>query len=720
MSTPFLKLLSAFVATLSLALPVVAVPIPISSPTAIAFITSLTVVPSSLILLLAAKYFYVKNRKADASGGHTHSSSSSSQLRTLHHLGQCFLTPDWTRHKQHSWLVCSVPQIGRLRGKNQNTVLLKKQTHVFRTLPFLTRAGSVESHPSSFLSVGRRTTPYFTCQEEKPSMFERLGRASRVPGLRIPPVAHSASPPDQSFFYALDTPASSTQSSLGNLLPESALVRLVSQNQLAELPNCPSKSPIETPTPAQDFSTSPSSFTQATPEVKSPPKAKRCTLLRRAPPIPPFLPIQTPPESPILIEPRESSPNENFVFHLHTQKPPIVHRRISHPYAQSPVDPPASAASEFPRPPSQEFHSCNEQSPGTDPGHYSSASSSMSPAHHICCKGTPNGKSPSPSLLVNPGGGSPFFASTSGNQGLTIPRPASTSHTEDSLSVQSPNPFVSRSTSAISGAKLVPFSASARASVISESPSYTSEHAYQGGTSPTVPYELEEYYDYVGPEGVFPVSGGTESPPYRDGSGQATSPSNLASCTGGSTPEPCISGIERKSSFCVPGALFSIPEEDAQAESSGYTSRSNPSSSSNGSVGATAAGSPLFTSASGYREFAASFVSMPGSFRLVNHSTPGASGAGTRPAHRGTGSPLFTSTPAQATLRGTGFSATPSPNVGTLRVGARESYPGSGDLNDRTEMSGACMNGLYEELEEWGCEWVFQNQQRTSPLTGRT
>jgi hypothetical protein len=544
-------------------------------------------------------------------------------------------------------------------------------------------------------------------------VFQRLGRSSRIPGLRIPPVAHPASSPDQSFFYALDTPASSTQSSLGNLLPESALVRLVSQNQITDLSECLSKNTTEIPTPDQHFSISPTSFTQATPEIKSPPMVKRYTFLRRAP-IPPFLPIQTPPESPILVDPKQSSPHRNFVFHLHTQGPSMAHRRISHPYAQSPVDPSPSAASTFPQHASQEFHSCDERSPGTSDGHSSPASPSMSPTYHLLGKVTSNGKSPSSSLLVNPGGGSPFFASTAGNQGLTIPRPVSTSYVEDTLGGQSPKFFAPRSTGAITGAKLVPFSASARASVISESPSYNSEHACQGGTSPTVPYELDEYYDYVGPEGVFPTSSGTGSSLHRDGSGQAGSPSHITPSAGGNSLEPSVSGV-----YGVPGALFSIPEEDTQAESSSYTSRSNPSSGSNGSAGATATGSLLLTSTSGYRDFAASFVSIPGAFRVVNISTPGASGAGIRSTHTGSGSPPFTSTPAQATLRGTGYSGNSPPNVDMGRVGARESYPGSGDLNDGTEISGACMNGLYEELEEWGCEWILQNQQQPSPRTGR-
>ena len=36
-------------------------------------------------------------------------------------------------------------------------------------------------------------------------------------------------------------------------------------------------------------------------------------------------------------------------------------------------------------------------------------------------------------------------------------------------------------------------------------------------------------------------------------------------------------------------------------------------------------------------------------------------------------------------------------------------------------MSGACMNGLYEELEEWGCEWIRQGEiLQPSPSTGGT
>ena len=105
----------------------------------------------------------------------------------------------------------------------------------------------------------------------------------------------------------------------------------------------------------------------------------------------------------------------------------------------------------------------------------------------------------------------------------------------------------------------------------------------------------------------------------------------------------------------------------------------------------------------------------------MNHSTPGASGKG-RPTYTATGSLLITGNTTQTTPRRTGISGTSPPNVGVLRrVGARESYPGSGDLNDGAEMSGACMNGLYEELEEWGCEWIRQDQIRQSgPSAGRT
>ena len=83
MSARFLKPLYVFVATLSLVPTVAALPIPISSPTAIALIVYLSVVPVSFILLFIVKYFYVKNRKAD---GHALSSSTSPQLRTRHHL----------------------------------------------------------------------------------------------------------------------------------------------------------------------------------------------------------------------------------------------------------------------------------------------------------------------------------------------------------------------------------------------------------------------------------------------------------------------------------------------------------------------------------------------------------------------------------------------------------------------------------------------------------
>ena len=551
----------------------------------------------------------------------------------------------------------------------------------------------------------------FTGQDRKYSVFQRLGRTTRLPGLRIPPVAHSTSHPDQSFFYALDTPASSTQSSLGNLLSDSALVKLVSrtgQDQVVGLPDHLAKSPTDIPTPAQGSSISPSSFSQATPGIKSPPRVTRCSLLRRTPP---FLPIQTPPDSPFSIEPKEPPPSGNFIFHLHTPEPSMAHRPISHPYAQLPADPLMSTAFGFPRSPSQEFHSCHEKSPGPGPGHPSPAFLLSPPMNHLLGKVGSDVESLSPSLFVNPGGSSPFFASTSGNQALTVPRPASASYTEDSSGGQSPNFFTSRSTSAIKNAKLVPFSASARASVVSESPSYTSEHVCQGGTSPTVPYELEEYYGYTGQESAFTVSGRTESPPCRNGSGQPISSSDMVTYGGRTNPEPPNSGAEKKPSFCVPGALFPIPEEDAQAESS--------SSGSNGNVMFTAAGSLPSLPSSNYGVFAVSFTSTSGSFSVVNHSTPGTSGVGSRTTHTGTSSPPFISTPAQTSLRGTGMPGSPS-NAGTLRFGTRESYTGSGDLNDGTEMSGACMNGLYEELEEWGCEWILQNQQQSSPSTGRT
>ena len=516
------------------------------------------------------------------------------------------------------------------------------------------------------------------------------------------------SPPDLSFFYALDTPASSTQSSLGNLLSESALVRLVSgssQNQLVE----------------HDSSTPSTSFNQLSPEIRSPPKVKRCTLRRKTPPIPPFLPIQTPPDSPILVEPRESSSGGNFVFYLDTAEPSTTNRRVSRQSVQSQAYPSMSTTSGFPRSPSQEFHTCDEQSPGLVPGHSSPISPSTPPMYLPLGKDTPNLRSSSPSLFADGTGGSPLFAHTSGSRDLTVPRRGSTTYGEDVLGGQSPTLLVSSSTSAIAGAKLVPFSASARASVVSESPSYTSEYAYQGGMSPTVPYELEEYYDHVGPEAILPAPDKTESQVHRNGRGQtsSSSPDPISYVDGGDI-EPSSSGLGRKQSPCVPGALFPIPEEDTQTESSGSRSRSDPSLSSSESVKVSAASSLPLTSSSSYGEFALSFVSTSGSFRIVNHSTPGASAA-VRPTHTATGSLPATNTIAQTTLRGTPISGTSPHTVGTLRVGARESYPGSGDLNDRTEMSGACMNGLYEELEEWGCEWILQNQvQQSGPSTGRT
>ena len=552
-------------------------------------------------------------------------------------------------------------------------------------------------------------------------MFHRLGRTPWSSGLRSLPVVASISPPDQSFFYALDSPASSTQSSLGNLLPDSALVRLVSgnsQNQLVESPGYLSKGMGEIPTLAHNSVTSPSSFNQLSPEVRSPPKVKRCTLTvkRRTPPI---LPIQTPPDSLVPAEPKGPSPSGNFSFHLRTPEPSTAHRHTSHPFTQSQPGRSTSAVSGFPRSPSQEFHTCDERSPGPGLGNLSPPSPSTSPIHRFLGKVTSNVKLLSPSLFVNVSGGSPLLTPVPENQqGLTVPRRGGAGHMEDNLGEQSPTVFVSSSANAMIGAKLVPFSASARASVVSESPSYNSEYAYQGGASPTVPYELEGYYDYTGPEAVLPVYGKTESPEYRNGRGQASSStSDVVSYAGGGNLEPSSPGPGR--SFCVPGLLFPIPEEDTQAESSGSRTRSDPSMSLNGSGWISAADSLPLTSSS-YGEFAVSFVSASGSFRVVDHSTPGASGAG-RSTHTTTGYLPITSATAQATRRGTNISGTSPPNVNTLRIGARESYPGSGDLNDGTEMSGACMNGLYEELEEWGCEWILQNQpQQSGPSIGRT
>ena len=225
-----------------------------------------------------------------------------------------------------------------------------------------------------------------------------------------------------------------------------------------------------------------------------------------------------------------------------------------------------------------------------------------------------------------------------------------------------------------------------------------------------VPYELEEYYDYVGQERALPVSGGTESQPCQNGSGSP----EMVSYVGKSNLEPPNTGAEKEESICVPGALFPIPEEDTQVESSSSRSRSDPSSSSNGSVFVAAVGSLPSPPSSSYREFAASFTS--GSGFVVNHSTPGTSNAGSRTTHRGTAILPIATTPAQTALRGTGIPGSP-PNAGTPRLGAHESYTGSGDLNDGTEVSGACMNGLYEELEEWGCEWILQNQQQSGPPT---
>ena len=432
-----------------------------------------------------------------------------------------------------------------------------------------------------------------------------------------------------------------------------------------------------------------------------------------------MLPIHTPPDSPILVEPKESSFGGNFVFHLHSPEPPIVNRRISHPCAQSQVDPSTTVTSGFPQSPSQEFHTCDEQSPTPGPGHPSPASPSTYPMHRLPDKFTPNMKSLPPSLFVNASGGSPFFASASMNQSLAVPPQDSASYAEDSLSGHSPILFVSSPTSAITGAKLVPFSASARASVVSESPSYNSEYAYQGGMSPTVPYELEEYYDYVGREAVLPVSGKAESPVFQNSDGHvASGSSDVVSYAG--NPEPPSSGLGSKPSYCVPGVLFSIPEEDTQVESSSSRSGSNPSLSSNRGGRVSATSSLPSTSSSSGGEPVASFVSTSGSFRVVHHSTPEATSAG-RSTPAATESLPASGTAAQTILRRTGISGTSPPNVNAPRIGGRESYPGSGDLNDGTEVSGACMTGLYEELEEWGCEWILQNQaQPSGPSTERS
>jgi hypothetical protein len=74
---------------------VAAAPIPISSPTAIALIAYLSVVPASLILLLIIKYLYVETRKAVAANVHTPSSGPSLQLRTRHHPRHRIVGSDW-------------------------------------------------------------------------------------------------------------------------------------------------------------------------------------------------------------------------------------------------------------------------------------------------------------------------------------------------------------------------------------------------------------------------------------------------------------------------------------------------------------------------------------------------------------------------------------------------------------------------------------------------
>ena len=96
MSTRYSKLFAAFAATLSLVPTVSAAPIPISSPTAIALIIYLSVVPMSLILLLIFKYFYVKTRKADAASGQTLSNSPPFQLRMRYRLGCCVERSNWS------------------------------------------------------------------------------------------------------------------------------------------------------------------------------------------------------------------------------------------------------------------------------------------------------------------------------------------------------------------------------------------------------------------------------------------------------------------------------------------------------------------------------------------------------------------------------------------------------------------------------------------------
>lgn len=604
------------------------------------------------------------------------------------------------------------------RKESEHSTITKDTDSQFLYVSFASlRTGPVGLYFVRFLSVGNRPASLSPCRHNRFNFFHMFGRASRSPGLRFPPVALSLSPPDQSFFYALDSPATSTQSSLGNLLPDSALVRLVSRNsrnQLAELPGYPSKGAGGIPAPFRDSSIPTSSFNQPSPEIRSPLKAKRRTLGRRSPPT---LPIQSPPDSPISVEPEESSPSGNFMLRLHTPEPPTGNRRRSRPYVQSRADPSTSANSGFLQSPSQEFHTCDEQSPGVGLGPPSPASPFAPPVHHLLANIATDVKSLSTSLFVNAGGGSPFFAPTPENQSLCVPRQGTTNCTEDSLGRRSPTVFVSSSTSAMAGVKLVPFSASARASVVSESPSYSSEYAYQGGASPTMPYELEEYYQCVGTDAIPPGFVKSESPGYLDGHWPASGSSlDGVSYVVGSNPESSITEVGRTPDFCAPGVLFSIPEEDTQAESSGSRSRSDQSLSCNGSARASASGSlPLISSSC-----AVSFVSTPAPPRHVNHSTPGASGTG-RSTSTGTGSLPMTSMVAWTALQGAGTSNTSPHNVNTLRIGARENCPGSGDLNDGPEISGVCMNGLYEELEEWGCEWVLQNQpQKSGPSAERT
>jgi hypothetical protein len=330
-----------------------------------------------------------------------------------------------------------------------------------------------------------------------------------------------------------------------------------------------------------------------------------------------FLPIQTPPDSPLTAG--DSLPIHNTVFHFASRQDSssVIVQHISHPYAES------RPIYDFPRSPQHSYDS--KRSPSINGSPINSEYPFKSPLlnnhtrRNLIARG------------MNLSNGSPFFSSVSSNTSPLC---------SDKTVIETTPP---------ANVKLIPFSSTGTAKIVSDRTRSIPNYAF--GATPSIPYEFSSLLDY---ESCFSPSA-SHRPTLNDLQDLVT----LAGDGLGKLSEVRGDTSETR----APAVLFPILEEDIQSRSSMSFNR-------------------LSTANTASR-------------RTSDYTAYGDVGI------------------AVTALSGSSVSITTRMDFAReIDLGVVEDDVFAG-VGEDGEESRACLMGLMEELEEWGCEWVNNEESQS-------